>query len=435
MKKQLLLTTLSAVMCLPSVASAKDYYVSINRGKGKKATKDKPAKDLGNIASKLAPGDVVHIAEGVYLGKGDSGYDEILVPVSVIGGYDDTFSKRDPWGKHKTILSGVNGAKNFKTLPRFRINLQKYRDLKNTPAILVDGLIVDHGARNYYRGGETNVISRKASPKHGKNPTPENGGIIISAGKGIDVTVQNCVVLNTAPTQGVLQVSGNKDSKVVIRNNLVVNNTGSGIFAGTIWRPSDQSTEAQFTIENNTVVFSWKHDPIASYGGNALKLDAQVKVVAKNNVLAFSDFYGLHNAANTKNVKLVDNLFAANMVADYLEFDSKIPIADIEDEAENLHDDTSGNVAKQIKLPVSAEFATKYAGRPMINRNAMEQDIKGKATGANALRGMLGLPTQAGTVKGPAIDVWLPRIALDDALKIGVRAYGGKYGCSKPAAK
>ena len=58
--------------------------------------KEKPAKDMGNIIKKLSPGDTVHIAAGVYLGKGKNGSDVITVPVSIIGGYSDDFSRRDP---------------------------------------------------------------------------------------------------------------------------------------------------------------------------------------------------------------------------------------------------------------------------------------------------------------------------------------------------
>ena len=70
---------------LTTDAQARDWYVSISRGKGKKGTKEKPAKELGNIIKKLQPGDVIHIAAGVYLGRGDSGTHVITVPVSIIG--------------------------------------------------------------------------------------------------------------------------------------------------------------------------------------------------------------------------------------------------------------------------------------------------------------------------------------------------------------
>lgn len=38
--------------------------------KRKIATKEKPAKDLGNIISKLKAGDTAHIAAGTYTGRG-----------------------------------------------------------------------------------------------------------------------------------------------------------------------------------------------------------------------------------------------------------------------------------------------------------------------------------------------------------------------------
>ena len=130
-------------------AFAADYYVSAERGKGKVGSKEKPAKDLGNIISKLAPGDTVHIAAGVYLGKGKSGCDVIKVPVSIIGGYSDDFSKRDPWGEFKTILTGDNKTKNYKVDARLKIDLAKYQyhksGGKDMPKILIDGLIIDQG--------------------------------------------------------------------------------------------------------------------------------------------------------------------------------------------------------------------------------------------------------------------------------------------------
>ncbi len=89
-------------------ASAEEYFVSIARGKGKDATKDKPAKDLGNLVAKLKDGDTVNIAEGVYTGRDESGSDSIGVAVKIVGGWADDFSSRDPWGAHRTIFTGVN---------------------------------------------------------------------------------------------------------------------------------------------------------------------------------------------------------------------------------------------------------------------------------------------------------------------------------------
>ena len=84
----------------------KDYYVSSTRGKGRLGTKEQPAKDLAAIANLLEPGDRVHIAEGKYISKTGRGTDIIEVPVSIYGGYSSDFNSRDPWGNHKTILTG-----------------------------------------------------------------------------------------------------------------------------------------------------------------------------------------------------------------------------------------------------------------------------------------------------------------------------------------
>ena len=159
----------------------KDFYVS-TKGKGKKATKEKPAKDLGNIIKKLSPGDTVHIASGTYLGRGKNGSNVILVPVSIIGGYDETFTKRDPWGATKTIFSGDNLSKNYVATAGLMIDLMKYKDDAIHP-ILVDGIIVDHGARNRYKTAEQHMITMLANPKTGEMPTPSLGGLVVRVSK------------------------------------------------------------------------------------------------------------------------------------------------------------------------------------------------------------------------------------------------------------
>jgi hypothetical protein len=420
-------------------AFAKDWYISASRGKGKKATREKPAKDLGNVIKKLKAGDVVHIAEGTYLGKGKNGADDVTVPVSIIGGYADDFSKRDPWGAHKTILSGDNKSKNYKVSPRLRIGLSKYRG-KEMPKIVVDGLIIDQGAQNRYKTDKNLMIVRRADPKKGENPTPDRGGLVVTVSKTgnfdkgahWDVTVQNCIVLNSAPTQGAFQVSGYKGSKITIRNNAVINNTGTGIYAGTMYHGKDDFPT--FLIENNTVLFSWKYDAIAqSFSGNSMKFDDDVLATVQNNVLAFADRYGVQKGGEEP-LLLKNNIIVGNLAADYWETsgDAKIALDDIEDEAEYLHEDSGDNVALNIKIPVSTQWAKNYGARVIVDRNKMEADIKATNSGANALRGMLGLPLQAGAIKGVEGDVWLNRISIDDAIKAATTSYKAKVGSSTP---
>lgn len=422
---------------------ARDVYISAARGKGKSATKEKPASDLGNIITKLSPGDTVHIAAGTYTGKGDNGADAIPVPVSIIGGYSDDFATRDPWGAHKTILTGDSKSKNYKVSPRLHIDLNRYRfhEKGNVVApIVIDGLIIDQGPQNRYKDAAKTLLVRKANPKTGENPTPDRGALVITvarlkSGTGKwNVTVRNCVVMNSAPTQGALAVSGYQNSTITIDNNLVINNTGTGIYAGSMWQGADAKGAPKFLITHNTVLFTEKYDAfVQSFSGNSLKIDTAVVATVANNVLGFADRNGIQKQGKWP-LLLKGNLIVGNVAADYWEAsgDQKIELAALEDEAEYLHDDSGGNVAAKIKVPVSAAWAKLYAGRVIIDRNAAAADVKAQKTKLNALRSILGLPLRADDLNVDS-PVWLPLLKVDDALKAGQAKYGGKYGCAKPA--
>lgn len=79
MRIHVILTFLFVWLSAP-MGHAADWYVSQSTGKGKKATKEAPSKDLGNIITKLQAGDVVHIAEGVYLGRGKMAQTPLMYP-------------------------------------------------------------------------------------------------------------------------------------------------------------------------------------------------------------------------------------------------------------------------------------------------------------------------------------------------------------------
>jgi len=434
---------LSVVVLNSGSIYASDYYVSSSRGKGKAATKEQPARELSYIISKLKPGDTVHIAGGTYYGRGKSGCDEILVPVSIIGGYSDDFSTRDPWGEHKTILTGENSTKNYKVCPRLFIDLKKYQyhasGGKEMPPIVVDGLIIDQGPQNRYKDEGKSLLVRKANPKKGENPSPDRGALVISASRTKnlsgkwDIRVSNCIIMNSAATQGAMTVSGYKGSKVTINNNLVINNTGTGIYAGSMWQGSDEKAAPQFTISNNTILFTEKYDAyVQSFSGNSFKNDGSAVVELKNNVLACADRNGIQKKGKWP-LLLKDNIIVGNVQADYWETsgDMKIELDLLEDEAEYLDPDSSGNIDRKITIPVNKKWAQKYAERVMIDRNAVEADIKAQKTKANALRSILGLNLQAADLSMDS-PTWLPLMKVDDAVKAGLKKYHGKYGCTKP---
>ena len=411
-----------AVLCLWSnLAAAEEYFVSIARGKGKDATKEKPAKDLGNLVAKLKDGDVINIAEGVYVGRDESGSDSLGVAVKIVGGWADDFSARDPWGAHRTVFAGVNTI-NGSTQPRLIISAS------TCAPIAVDGIVFDNGPRNYYREDKDLVISRQANASLNRNATPETGAIKLEMPRKCEASITNNVVMNTAPTGGAIAVWGHQDSVVKISNNLIINNTGEGIFAMSKWKSN--TGLPKFVIDHNTILFSWKHDPIATYGGNALKLDQEIQLEATHNVFAFGDYGGVDNIKVAKKITVKDNLFTGNRLYDYREFNTSVKVSELEDEADELVDST-GNVSAEIKIPIGEAWARLYAGRKEISRAEVDAKAKAANNGANALRGMLGLPLQANAVAADA-EVWLPRMSIDDALKAGAQPYDGKYGCKKP---
>ncbi|MHB8873362.1 MAG: hypothetical protein ACYC8T_06715 [Myxococcaceae bacterium] len=109
-------------------------------------------------------------------------------------------------------------------------------------------------------------------------------------------------------------------------------------------------------------------------------------------------------------------------------------MSELEDEADQLTKESTGNLSKEIQVPVAERWAKLYAGRTEISRAGVDASAKASNSKANQLRSMLGLPVQAGAVKTDA-DLWLPRLEIDEALPAGEKPYDGKFGCSKPAAR
>ena len=321
---ELLVTETSKTTSPNFTKKGRVWYISKNKGSGQLGTKERPAKDLGNIIHKLKPNDIIYIAGGVYKSKGSRGSDEINVPVKIYGGYDEAFKVRDPWGLTKTIFTGTNEYMKL-TQPRLYIRTDQQREsngqLSTGSEIIVDGIIVDNGPRNRYHTNKNYAIRRTASPKDGINPSPESGGIVIVPSKYTNVTVQNCVIMNTAPTEGALSVRIFKGGKGLIQNNFCINNTGYGIQLRNGYVGSDESLMPIFLVRYNTSLFSWKHDAIASYGGDALAIDNYMKVTLENNVFGFGHMGGIYNKGSE--VMMKNNLFTGNSKYDYKEVNAK----------------------------------------------------------------------------------------------------------------
>ena len=97
------------ILCVSSSVYGTDIYV--RPGSSGKGTKDSPYNVLWKAMDKALRGDVIHVTAGTYTAKGDSGAFIVRVPyLTMVGGYSDDFSSRDPFGK-MTILKR---AKDYK---------------------------------------------------------------------------------------------------------------------------------------------------------------------------------------------------------------------------------------------------------------------------------------------------------------------------------
>jgi hypothetical protein len=413
------------------IGTARDWYVCAETGTGKAGAKEQPAKDLGNICAGFQAGDRVFIAEGNYTGRGANGSDLIIVPVEIYGGWDKDFSQRDPWGAHQTILSGENKSANWSGEARLAVDLSKYRSA-GSHKVVVDGVIVDNGARNRYGDSSMANLVRPANPQAGENPTPRTAGICVRMGKQGSGAVRNCIVMNTAPNEGAYSLWGNQDGELIVENNLAINNTGSGFALHTQWHPRDGKGVPKFTFRNNTSLFSEKPDALASDGGNGLKLENDTRVEITGCVLAFNDRFGIDNARQANGVVLNGNLVGNNLQGDYLEFNSRMSLDSLTDTAKHVAQ-AQGNVVNLITVPVGKEWAVFYGARSVLDRNAAEAEVKAQKTRLNALRSMLGLNVQGSNLKADT-EAWLPRMTVADAIRAGQNPYDQKYGCKQPAS-
>lgn len=425
-----LLVSLSFIL---AEAHAENYrsmctkFVNGASGSGKTGSFQKPARDLGNIISRLEAGDVICIAAGNYKGRGASGVDEIEMAVSVIGGFSPDFSSRDPWGMHKTVFTGEHNSRNFKTQTRLSIDTRKTatklmaaRGEDTAHTIIVDGIIFDNGPRNYYKTSDQALIVRKGTAA--KTPTPESGALSIFTGVDSQIIVKNNIATNFAPTEGVFSIFAGKGAKILMQNNAALNNTGAGFRLGTAFTGEDSPT---YSFSNNLSAFNQKHTAYGTFGGSGIMLESGTKVEITNSVFAFNDNYGVDNIKRSPGLILNNNIIGGNAKADFVEFDLETSVEYIEDEAD-LVDEAAGNQSGVPRIQIPENWFTLYAARNIIDRNAAEADVRAVESWQNDVRGFFGWNLQAADLELDS-PVWLPRLALEDAVQAALST-----GMSKP---
>ena len=300
------------------------YYVSAAgsaRADGKSA--DKPKKDLQAVLNLIRDngenGAVVRIAEGNYLGYMNAGYIEIYNFITLEGGWNSDFTKRDPM-KYITRMEptaeqlGTNGSKGV-------IQTNKALDDVNAKkpkgTLTIDGIFINLGLENAYKPADPSD-PRNGCPNNNfetgrmedATPPQVNHQIIHSDGWiAGNVIIRNCLIANS-PYFGI-QI-GSRCGEVEIANNVFISNR----YAAVRIDGGDKNGEASHVnFHHNTVAFSWCRDKEMGdmgYGYECMtkvNCDIHHNIFACNNYAAIARTHVLSGPDKAIEAKRVTNIY------------------------------------------------------------------------------------------------------------------------------
>ncbi len=271
-----------AALVIACPAQARDWFV--RAGSSGDGSKEKPFGDPFEALDKCEANDAIHIAQGRYSGKLDSG--EWKIPfegVQLIGGYNDDFSQRDPW-KFRTMLVWDRNAKN---------KPEDERIVALVKGPVLDGLTLDGREQNEY-------------DDTGRTPKDlDHAEAMVRF--ALPGTVRNCIFINTG-REGVVCPSGS-----TIENNLFLNTFDTAVKINSL--TSDTKTPA--IVKNNTFLWSWD-DRAPGTGhdeGNFIYMSGPATI--SNNIFAFCDNNAIYSALATERSSITNNIFFMNLFSNF----------------------------------------------------------------------------------------------------------------------
>ena len=269
-----------------------------NRNDGKSASS--PLKDLQKAIDDAPEGSVIMVAQGNYLGKLDQGWVKINKYLSVIGGYSDDFSKRDPL-KYKTTMRPTPEQ-------RMTSGNQGVMDIrvsgKRNGNVVIDGMIFDRGQFNLYVAPvyDNPVASAPKGCESGRivcvGETP--AGVPVLEPKGVlnayqllsgemegNLTITNCSFLNGYHFAIQMACKGGVFN---IYNNIFVSNRMAACeIRGTLPQPNTSMVK----FHNNTVFFTWCRDKIMEDMGYGFRYMTGTDAEVYNNIFGCTNYGAL----------------------------------------------------------------------------------------------------------------------------------------------
>ena len=285
MKKTILL----ALCCLfaLSMYSEQMFYVSpagSNRADG--STPQTAKKDLQAMLNYLRDQDIngatIRIAEGNYLGSLDAGYIEIYNWVTLQGGWNSSFTERNPL-KYLTRIEPTEKQRetnSAKALIQVNKALDDVQATRPKGSLFIDGLCLNLGFENTYQ--PDGQLADMTPPQINHALFHSDGWI---AGH---VYIRNCVFAN-GPYFAIQ--FGSRCGKVVISNNVFVSNRYAAV---RVESGGKTGKSAHVIFHHNTIAFTWCRDKAMEdmgYGYECMtKMDCDIKynIFACNNNAAIS---------------------------------------------------------------------------------------------------------------------------------------------------
>lgn len=356
----------SAPVAAADRPAGRDWFVKAG-AQGGDGSKEKPFKDPYQAIDKAGPGDTIKVTGGEYGGKLKNGHWVVEKPfLAMLGGYDDTFSSRDPWDR-PSLLYWPADSKSTAAGNTVEVTAE-------AKAFILDGFVFDRRTQNkYLANGDLDAQKSEST-----EPVWING-----AGS----VVKNCVFVNAA--LGAIRAH----DTLRIENNIFMNTHSFAVNLS----PTSPST-AVTVFKDNTFLFVWNlrfGQGETTSQGFALQTGGWAKAELDGNVFAFIDNVGV-KMVDPKGVAMTRNVFAQNLYANVFWMTKHSFIDD--DNFKSLADlglrKNEGNQVMNCAYDVDARWFDTY-----LNRTAY---VPGKVTMDewNQVREALGQPVIATGGKG-----------------------------------
>lgn len=453
MKKTKLLAAAALLAGAFGTAQAADLYVSLNTGaNGNDGTKSAPYKNLWKAIKQAKEGDVIHVAQGIYPGQTKRGWFDLTEPVSIIGGYADDFSTRDPI-KYVTKLQPMNENNKDQGTGNGILNLS-FENKKNVN-VLIDGLTIDEAYSNTYHmvkgkpEGFTLGMLVPQGPTKGAtidNPTKEapmpsrTAALVYLRGvyDSGNITIQNCLFAN-GDNYGIL--GSWPEGKVRILNNVFMNTRMiaieiAGAKADQYGKPTPNI--ANLEVANNTILFNWTRTNEMVDMGYGVRCNSKFNCDFHHNIVGLSVFSGLDMTKGedkTKNMKIDNNVFFMNKKGD-LSFTISpnmkfIGVDEFEDiEGEPGYKSMQGNISLKDPKAFGSKINKNYLENFLIASYKEKTDFDPNSP-ANQFRAALGI-NQVGTIQS-TVSMYANHYPVEEMYQL----FGAmpKYGAQLPKTK